>query len=618
MYESVCQRLGKALNDQWGAFREAISGIENPVHRSWYAQVTMGRLLLMFDLQTAGFLGQGDRWYLHTQLGLWQQQPNTFFRTCFRPLCCQGLGLPEIERPLPLQTKAGKLPYLGGSFFQVHPLEHQYPDIDLPDAPFEHMLGWLAEQRWERSSDAASGSPSGAVTPLTLAGALEYQLTESTEKAVVSSLTGLQGLCERSVDAYVLKALQAHGVSVTSIEELLNQLDDVSCPLLIHQILPEVTILDPACGSGRLLLVALARLRQLYQQCWHYATGSGEPRLQAWVQALHQESSAPHWTIVSRILTQNIYGVDLRAEAVETTQLQLWLALLSTAATAEELHPLPDLGFNITTGNALVGLIRVDEEGFDQIVPKKQRSQPAQETVLQGNLLQPLAAASYRDTLREKQIHVEHYRAQTKAMAEASRMPIPDYIQTEFLRDRIHAVNQTAQQKLNRLLWETFSQHLGIRVQEPQATGKLHRRLLTLEDIAELRPLHWGFFFNTILEKQGGFDVILTHPPSGTVRLSADAFYGRHAQFLQTHNIAPSVFRQTRQTILQHFPALAQQWAIAAGRIAYTRDYFRRSEEYASPTSSTSGSPGFKDLFAQRCVALTSPRGIPPQFHSPV
>ena len=615
-FEDACRNLAKTLSHHGRVFADAISGIDSLSARLWYSQVLITRLLLIYDLQIAGFLGAGDRWYLHTQLGHCQQQhhPNNFYHRFLIPFCHLGLGLPEIERPLPLQAKLGKVPYLGSRLFHPHPLEQNYPAITLPDEPFELFLGWLAEQTWQRTFETIEKPDT--ITRAALAGALEILVTERTAKATLSSPQVLQGICNCTLDAYILQSLSRHDTSVDSVDTLIKTLDDQTCHLLVETILPRIRLLDPACGSGRLLLMSLERLHQLYQACWNYAQRSCDPTLQAWVRSLQTAKPSTAWALTSHILTQNLYGVDVHAEAVEITQLQLWLALLTNAASPDELSPLPDLDFNIATGNALVGFIRVDEESFDKITPKRQRPNSIPETVLQGNLLQPLTAANYRDTLTEKQIRIEHYHAQTKAMAEVGN--IPEYVQTEFLRDRIDEVNQAAQQKLNRLLLETMSQQLGIYVREPQSSRRTHKRLLTLADIEALNPFHWGFFFNTILESQGGFNIILTHPPSGSLHPHTDEFYTQYAHLLQKHKIERATFRRSRKATLQQFPTLAKLWAAYAGRFSYLRDYFRRSDAYQlSATLTPTRSLSLQTLFAQRCAALLSPNGIPPYLHKP-
>ncbi len=314
-------------------------------------------------------------------------------------------------------------------------------------------------------------------------------------------------------------------------------------------------------------------------------------------------------------MTHNLYGIDLLPSAVVITHLQLWLRLLATAQSPPaELLPLPDLDFNIATGNALIGFIRVDAESFDQISPQLVNQSSSVETVLQGNLLQPLAAASYRDTLVEKKIRVEHYQTQTQAMGQEGG--IPQYVQTEFLRDRIEAVNQSVQQKLNTLLFETWSRKLGIYVKEPQIAGRTRKRLLDPADIDALRPFHWGFFFNQIVEQYGGFDIVLTHPPDGSLSPKAHEFYHQHRVRLQTLKMTPTEFWRSRRRILQLYPDLAKLWSLYAGRMAALKDYVRRSDDYLLPASMMAQrSISLKLLFSLRCAQLVKANGIPPYIH---
>lgn len=123
-------------------------------------------------------------------------------------------------------------------------------------------------------------------------------------------------------------------------------------------------VLDPACGSGSFLLGAFQFLLD-----WHldwYASHdqakwarSGRPRL--------YQAGGGGWKLTSaerkRILLNNIFGVDIDAQAVEVTKLSLLLKVLEgeTGQTLQTIlrlfheRALPDLGDNIRCGNSLIG-----------------------------------------------------------------------------------------------------------------------------------------------------------------------------------------------------------------------------------------------------------------------
>ena len=123
-------------------------------------------------------------------------------------------------------------------------------------------------------------------------------------------------------------------------------------------------ILDPACGSGSFLIGAYQRLLD-----WHrdwYAADQEKHGAKKHAKALYQGRGG-EWRLTTaekkRILLSNIYGVDIDAQAVETTKLSLLLKVLedetaeSIDAQLSFLHEraLPDLSANIKCGNSLIG-----------------------------------------------------------------------------------------------------------------------------------------------------------------------------------------------------------------------------------------------------------------------
>jgi hypothetical protein len=586
--------------------------MEPAPHRRIYGQMLLNRFLILHGLQRSGWLGKGDDWYVQNLLGQ-SQGGDRFYHDTLKPLLYQGLGLPEGERPLALHDQLGPLPYLGSALFSPHPLEAAYPQLNLPDEPFESLLAWLAEQDW--AWQTPDEDHPNTLTPDRLAAAFEALISGPASKPQTSTPEQLAELGDRTLHAYILAEIQRQtGQHFQSIEILSTGLTDDLCALLVKQILPPVTVLDPACGSGRFLLMALNCLQNLYQCCVNHSAASGDARLQTWIQSLRLQAAGVDGAIARQIITQNLYGVDLDPAAIDITRTQLALALLATMSTPV---PLPPLTMHLRVGNSLIGFIQVDEVGFDQVpFTKKGAILPnPPETALQGNLLHPLAADSYRTILKEKHLRTEEYRAQTQALAETGALP--PALQGEFLRDRLAALEQTAQTKLDQLLFNRFSQTLGIRVTLPKLQAKMRakmqgqlRRRLTLADIVTLTPFHWGFHYHDLVTA-GGFDIVLTQPPQGTLRPSPEDFCQRYQHHFESLGISLKAFQKNRQDLLQRHALLAEAWLIYGGEVAYRRQYFRRSSDYALTAPGTTQQALYHStLFAQRCETLTQPQGI--------
>ena len=71
-------------------------------------------------------------------------------------------------------------------------------------------------------------------------------------------------------------------------------------------------------------------------------------------------SSDRYW-LLKTICLNNLYGVDLMGEAAEIAKLRLFLKLAAQLDDAMLMEPLPDLDFNIKSGNLLVGIADPDD-----------------------------------------------------------------------------------------------------------------------------------------------------------------------------------------------------------------------------------------------------------------
>jgi hypothetical protein len=149
---------------------------------------------------------------------------------------------------------------------------------------------------------------------------------------------------------------------------------------------------DISCGSGSFLITVFDTLLE-YHGRW-YQEHPKEAKADGcilkdgkWILSLRQKRD---------ILLNNVYGVDIDYQAVEVTQLSLFLKLLEdeTLATAHEMQTLfkerilPDLSKNIVCGNSLIGTDITDGELF---------STP------------PVSAAKGGSTLDEKKINAMNF-----------------------------------------------------------------------------------------------------------------------------------------------------------------------------------------------------------------
>lgn len=144
----------------------------------------------------------------------------------------------------------------------------------------------------------------------------------------------------------------------------------------------KLKIIDIACGSGSFLLGAFQKLIDYHIEWYRRHPKDikevhSVPDAYADVQGNLRLSSRKK----RDILVNNIYGVDIDRQAVEVTQMSLYLKVLE-AESAETLNPqltlalkeayLPELSSNIKCGNSLIGTdIGAQKELFDSDIMRK-------------------------------------------------------------------------------------------------------------------------------------------------------------------------------------------------------------------------------------------------------
>ena len=620
-HQTTFPSLGSALNSDdlpaadryqgfhrgWQTLAQALAELGTVAERRRLALILMLRLMAVVALQQIGYLG-GDEWYLHNQFGQSQQRgADRFFVEVLQPLTTQGLVLPSEEWPLSLRERLGPLPFLPRHPFGVTDLDQCWGHRELPDDAFAPALEWLGDLLMAPATHLGDWLPE----------ILEQAANAQGGTALITPDPVLWGLMDRTVAALVLdQATPITGQRYDSLEHLLLTVPPDAAAALLNG-LGHLTLLDPACGSGRYLRVALHTWLYLAQGLAAIASLDRTVALPDWMGS--GEARTPERRslgLYRRWASHGLYGVDSWPEAVDMARLQLLLVGIQHTHSAQELASLPDLSLTLGVGNSLLGLVTVDAERFDQTVLKGRRGSGADATEeiappLQGNLLQPLMATTYQAILAERQVRVEHYRSQTELLGESGS--VPAYAQADFLRDRLEELNQTTQAKLTELLWAEASQQLGIRALQYDAEGRRQSRPLTLADVREMHPFHWGFSFDRLIQTQGGFDLIVSHFPDGVVQPTEAGFLDTHADVFESKGVAPSTFLHNHKQVLTIDPDLTQAWANYRGQFTLPSQYFRKSGHYPYSGQPAPGQAQarlyWSRLFLERSLQLLRPRG---------
>lgn len=600
--EPVTKKFYKEFQEQHQQFLQYVQGINNETDRRWYTSVILNRLMFVYFLQRKRFIDNGDLEYLPNKLKQMQQRgDNLFYQEFLNALFFESFAKPENERDRTVQALVGDVKYLNGGLFLKHRIEQEY-NISIADEAFVKVLDLFKRYSW--NLDDTPEGKDDEINPDVLGYIFEKYINQKAFGAYYTRPQITEYLCDRTIHKLIVDrvnaALSDGYDKFTDINDLIIKLDTKICRLLIEDILPNLSILDPACGSGAFLVAAMKTLIHVYSAVIGMIELMDDVHLKKWLHEFKQSRQSLSYYIKKRIVTDNLYGVDIMEEATEIAKLRLFLALVSAVDKVDELEPLPNIDFNIMAGNSLIGLMGIDATAFDTVGKSKQ-----------GNLLQALAASNYQQVLEDKNQSIALYKKHAFIPGEEKLADgeVGTHQDTRLLnlRQHIDNLNQESQGKLNVLLLNEFSQRLGIKYEEVQLTGKPKKRLLNIDDIAKLKPFHWGYHFDKVLQR-GGFDAVITNPPWEIFKPQAKEFFAQHNELVTKNKMDIKAFEKEQKKLLQN-PEIAQAWLEYQSQFPFVSAYYRSSASYKNQISVVNGKKAGTDinlykLFIERCFHL--------------
>lgn len=349
----------------------------------------------------------------------------------------------------------------------------------------------------------------------------------------------------------------------------------------------DLTILDPACGSGHFLLAAGRQLATRVAQL----RSPGAPSAEDWRHALRE------------VARRCLFGVDRNPMAVELCQTALWIESVDPG------KPLTFLDAHIQCGDSLVGVgdLEVLKKGIPddaykplsgddkavanavKRVNRTQREQPKQRSLFvvgppdltsQARSLEGLP----EDDVREVEAKARAFEAYRKGGSWWTTKVACDLYIAAFFRPKLKLQGALAGSNAADHVPTTADMWAALEGHPPPGVVTE----LAVRSAKEIGALHWPLAFPQVLDK-GGFDCVLGNPPWERIKLQEEEFFATsHTLIASAKNKAE---RSQRINWLAH-GMLAQQlhpeFAPTEQEIASEKELYarflaaRRSAEAAS------------------------------------
>ena len=512
-YKQIFEQLQTELCDQTGDGKWAHD----------YAQQFLSRCLFLYFIQRKQWVGD-DTEFLRT---LWEtylkeaQDNDTFVEKWLNVLFFEAFNNRSCNGYRYLPTKVREAlqlaPYLNGGLFRKNDLDTDYI-VNVSDDLWKNIFEFLEGYNFTIAED----------TPLDQEVAVDPEMIGK----VYESLVSVED--EERADAGIFYTPRVEidlMCRLALVDNLANHIGTENDKYLFYEVLfafepeekmkadakladlweaiyqhiTEITVLDPACGSGSFLVGMLHVLDDLRERAEKHLS-------------INSESSFERR---KEIIGKNLYGVDVKQWACKVAELRLWLALIIDAdISVEELHVrdeplLPNFSFNIRHGDSIVqdvgGMNLAQTRDLSSGVP---RSLKQKITNLQTEKLKYYNNEEDRKYVEEKDVQRAEHGLFRELLQNYETQISKDIRRVEaWLEDPAKQLTLDGSQpsSTQQLDFETRKKREELaRHKENRAQVQRVRAALPSNPTS---PFVWNIAFVEIFGQRNGFDIVIENPP---------------------------------------------------------------------------------------------------------
>ncbi|MEF3691712.1 MAG: N-6 DNA methylase [Candidatus Moraniibacteriota bacterium] len=504
-----------------------------------FTKKLLGQIVFIYFLQKKGWLGakkgesisNGDKTFLRSLFEKCKNDGENFFNDCLEHLFYNCLNkLPERAGSFYREKFDCQIPFLNGGLFEpINDYHWQDEFINIPNEIFSNDKDGILDVFDLYNFTIDENTPDDqeiSVDPEMLGKVFENLLESNTRKGQGAFYTPreiVHYMCRESLVNYL--ATNHSNLSEENIRNYINYGDSLSRDIAelgknwkgefftpgqfseLNELLRNIKVVDPACGSGAFLvgmLQEIVRLRTFLQLT---------PDSELFSDSSNSIKELSTYDLKKETIQNCLYGVDIDPGAIDIAKLRFWLSIV-VEENIEDIEPLPNLDYKIMQGNSLLEDLVIG----DSVIPlkfegkKKIDGRTKEKKDLFSESHQAKLFIDESEALVEKleRYHTEYFNITDPEKKKILKKRI-DGVEDELIQSKCHEEIERA---------ESFIKNNPT---DSKKILKYTEKILAIKEVLRkwkkdhLRPffpwkLHFGEVFN---RKNRGFDIVIANPPYG-------------------------------------------------------------------------------------------------------
>lgn len=410
--------------------------------------------------------------------------------------------------PEPYKSEIINFPFLNGGLFSYN---DDYDNFLLPDIYFENIFDFFESYIFTISEDTPY-DVNLEINPELLGKMYEGMINATdlddvdaengivyTERSEINFMTrrSFVEVLDKKLDGLLSREFLYH--FIFDEPEQKNEILKHYKPNIerIRQAITSITACDSACGSGSMILGVIQLQMELLRTLDNYV---GKPH-----------SAKDDFIFKKQLISECIYGVDIKEWAVRIAELRLWLYMISEAEfSKEELIKtplLPNLDFKLRKGDSLIQKIGSLDFSLEELLKGRKRTSGATKQL--NDFIKRKKDFIVNQNVSETTYHklkVEEYSV------------FMNFIQELIIENDIKLKNLGKREKQISMFAEPEQAEIDIYAEEKKEIKNEIDKLKRLQEtIHKEKRLPFSYdidFMEIFLTKEdAGFDLIISNPP---------------------------------------------------------------------------------------------------------